>query len=110
MRLKHIDNGKNFDFGNTSKEYAKYRDIYPRELYEKLYSLGIGHKDTNWLDMGTGTGVIPFNLCEFGADIKAIDISENQILAAKELANEKKIDNIVYELYGLSEEDINLIK
>ena len=52
MKLKHIDNGKNFDFGNTSKEYAKYRDIYPKELYEKLYSLGIGHKNTTWLDMG----------------------------------------------------------
>ena len=41
------------------------------------------------LDMGTGTGVIPFNLCEFGADIKAIDISENQILAANEIAEGK---------------------
>ena len=100
MKLNHIDNGKNFDFGNTSKEYAKYRDIYPKELYEKLYSLGIGHKNTTWLDMCTGTGVIPFNLCESGADIKAIDISENQILAAKEIANERNIKNIEFLVSG----------
>ncbi len=24
-----IDNGKHFDFGKTSMDYAKYRDIYP---------------------------------------------------------------------------------
>ena len=25
-----IDKGKNFDWGRTSAEYAKFRDIYPR--------------------------------------------------------------------------------
>ena len=100
MKLKHIDNGKNFDFGNTSKEYVKYRDIYPKELYEKLYSLGIGHENTSWLDMGTGTGIIPFNLCEFGANIKAIDISGNQILEARTLAAERNIKNIEFSVSG----------
>lgn len=26
---KNIDNGKAFDWGKTSPDYAKYRDIYP---------------------------------------------------------------------------------
>ena len=26
---KNIDKGKAFDFGKTSSDYAKYRDIYP---------------------------------------------------------------------------------
>ena len=31
-----IDAGKAFDWGRTSKEYAKYRDIYPKEFYQKI--------------------------------------------------------------------------
>ena len=54
-----VDNGQEFDFGKTSREYAAYRDIYPKELYERLYSLGVGTKGSRWLDLGTGTGVIP---------------------------------------------------
>ena len=34
MKISGIDNGKSFDFGNTSKDYAKYRDIYPKEFYQ----------------------------------------------------------------------------
>lgn len=56
MMKNTIDNGQQFDFGKTSKEYAKYREIYPKQLYDKLYSLGIGVKDSDWLDLGTGTG------------------------------------------------------
>ena len=29
MNKNMIDNGIDFDFGKTSKEYAKFRDIYP---------------------------------------------------------------------------------
>lgn len=32
MIIKDIDQGKDFDWGKTSKDYAKYRDIYPQEL------------------------------------------------------------------------------
>ena len=67
MNFKNIDNGKDFDFGKTSAEYAKYRDIYPEELYKKIYELGAGRKNSSWLDIGTGTGVLPFNLYKHGA-------------------------------------------
>lgn len=96
MKIENIDNGNAFDFGKISAEYAKYRDIYPKELYDKLYEIGIGQKDCSWLDIGTGTGVLPLNLYSYGADIKAIDISESQIAAAKFLAAEKGVDNIVF--------------
>ena len=59
MRLDTVDNGRDFDFGKTSENYAKYRDIYPTEFYESLYKLGVGKAGTRWLDIGTGTGVIP---------------------------------------------------
>ena len=35
---KKIDGGKAFDWGRTSADYAKFRDIYPDEFYEKLLS------------------------------------------------------------------------
>lgn len=38
MEIKddRIDSGKAFDWGKTSREYAKYRDIYPEEFYKKI--------------------------------------------------------------------------
>ena len=33
QKLSHIDNGKQFDWGLASEDYAKYRDIYPAEFY-----------------------------------------------------------------------------
>lgn len=33
---KNIDGGRPFDWGRMSARYAKYRDIYPPEFYEKI--------------------------------------------------------------------------
>ena len=33
---KNIDGGKAFDWGKTSKDYAKFRDIYPQKFYNKI--------------------------------------------------------------------------
>lgn len=41
MQFSDIDNGKSFDWGNTSKDYAKYRDIYPEEFYRGILDLGL---------------------------------------------------------------------
>lgn len=68
-----------FDFGKTSKDYASYRDIYTEEFYETLYCLDIGRKGKHVLDLGTGIGVIPRNMYQYGATFIGTDISENQI-------------------------------
>ncbi len=94
MKFNNIDHGKSFDFGKTATEYAKYRDIYPKEMYDKLYDLGVGHEGEKWLDIGTGTGILPFNLCHNGADITGIDISKEQITMAKDILKERNIENI----------------
>lgn len=39
IKDKMIDNGKGFDWGKVSSEYAKYRDIYPKEFYQKILDL-----------------------------------------------------------------------
>ena len=87
-----VDEGKDFDFGKTSKLYGQYRDIYPEELYNRLHEIGIGVKGSKWLDLGTGTGVVPRGMAKYGAEIVATDISENQIEQAKTLAKEANMD------------------
>ncbi len=88
MNLSSIDHGNVFDFGRTSAEYAKYRDIYPAELYDRLRALGVAADGTSWLDRGTGTGVLPKNLYNPKAFITGADISEEQISFARKEAAE----------------------
>lgn len=87
MQNKNIDNGAAFDWGRTSENYAKYRDIYPDEFYNHILSFGLCKEGQKVLDIGTGTGVLPRNLYSHGADFTGIDISENQITQAKALAD-----------------------
>lgn len=86
MRNKDIDGGNAFDWGRASKEYARFRDIYPDEFYRRIISLGLCIKGQRILDLGTGTGVLPRNLYRFGAKFACADISENQIAEAKRLS------------------------
>ena len=44
IRNSAIDNGQAFDWGRASREYAKYRDIYPPEFYVKLAERSLGIK------------------------------------------------------------------
>ena len=94
MKINDIDSGKSFDFGRTSSDYAKYRDIYPQSMYEKLIAFGVGKKGQRILDLGSGTAVLPVNLHKTGARFTASDISENQIRFGKQLVGEKALDNI----------------
>ena len=89
-----IDNGQSFDFGRTASEYAKFRDIYPQELYERLSMLGVGKAGSVWLDLGTGTGVVPRGLAEQGAQIIGVDISGDQIEQARKLS--AGFENVTY--------------
>ncbi len=89
MHNKNIDNGREFDWGRTSLDYAKYRDIYPKEFYLKILENGLCQKGQNVLDIGTGTGVLPRNLYSCGAVFTGIDISPNQIAQAIALAQKE---------------------
>lgn len=94
---KEIDNGKAFDWGKSSKDYAKYRDIYPELFYQKIVDLGLCIEGQTVLDLGTGTGVLPRNMYKYGAKFTGADISHNQIEEAKRLSDEAdmKIQYIV---------------
>ena len=88
MNIKdsNIDNGKVFDWGRTSHDYAKYRDIYPDEFYRRITDRGLCVSGQSVLDIGTGTGVIPRNMLRFGAKWTGTDISPEQIEQAKLLS------------------------
>jgi ubiquinone/menaquinone biosynthesis C-methylase UbiE len=86
IQNKNIDGGKAFDWGKTSEDYAKFRDIYPAEFYDALLSRGLCRKGQRILDLGTGTGVLPRNLYHAGAEWCGTDISPEQIGQAKKLA------------------------
>lgn len=88
----NIDKGNSFDWGKASKDYAKYRDIYPEEFYDKIRELGLCIDGQRVLDIGTGTGVLPRNMYKYGAVWTASDISDNQIEQAKLLSAEKGMD------------------
>ncbi len=91
---KRIDAGKAFDWGKTSEEYVKYRDIYPKEFYRKISDRGLCVKGQKVLDLGTGTGVLPRNMYRYGADWTGTDISPEQIEQARRLSEDAgmKID------------------
>lgn len=88
---KDIDHGKGFDWGRTSGDYARYRDIYPEIFYERIAKRNLCIKGQKVLDLGTGTGVLPRNMYHFGAKWVGTDISENQIQQAKKLSTESEM-------------------
>lgn len=92
MSRTDIDHGRDFDWGRTSADYARFRDIYPQAFYEKLAELSLGVKGQRALDLGTGTGVIPRNMAPYGASWTGADVSENQIRFAEKLSREAGLE------------------
>lgn len=86
MSKAPIDGGRPFDWSAASPHYAKYRDIYPDCLYQKLQEQGIGLPGQQLLDLGTGTGVLPRAMYATGARFTAVDAAPGQIAAARQLA------------------------
>ena len=108
---QNIDGGKAFDWGRASADYAKFRDIYPPEFYEKIVRRRLCIGDQIVLDIGTGTGVLPRNMRRYGAKWTGIDISENQIEQAKILSRGMDIAYYVLsaEQSGFSEHSFDVI-
>jgi SAM-dependent methyltransferase len=94
MKRSDIDKGNEFDFGKTSADYARFRDIYPASMYEKLVMFGIGLEGQRVLDLGSGTAILPLNMAAYGAHYTATDLSENQIALGRQLAAERGISGI----------------
>lgn len=83
---KNIDSGRAFDWGRTSENYARFRDVYPQEFYDKIVGRNLCVKGQQVLDLGTGTGVLARNLYPYGARWTGTDISKEQIEQARMLS------------------------
>lgn len=105
MKRENIDYGKEFDWGKASESYAKYRDIYPVEFYQRIIDLGYCKNGQAVLDLATGTGVLPRNMYKYGGKWTGVDIAENQIKYAKELSKGLDINYIVSPVEGLEFEE-----
>ena len=81
-----IDSGRPFDWGRTSPDYAKYRDVYPPAFYRRIIDRKLCVRGQTILDVGTGTGVLPRTLYPYGAKWVGADLSERQIEQARRLS------------------------
>ncbi len=65
------------EFSTRANEYAKYRPIYPAELFQFLSSVAADH-ELAW-DCGTGNGQSAIGLAKYFQQVYATDPSESQI-------------------------------
>jgi ubiquinone/menaquinone biosynthesis C-methylase UbiE len=69
-------------FSNHASDYARYRPLYPKSLFEYLSSLAKEH-NTAW-DCGTGNGQVALSLADCFHQVYASDASPQQIEQAME--------------------------
>jgi len=72
-------------FSDVAAGYAKYRPLYPKELYDFLLTLVVT-RQTAW-DAGTGNGQVASVLAKSFSHVIATDISANQIDHASQFPN-----------------------
>ena len=87
-----IDEGRRIDWGKTSTDYSVFRPGPPESFYRKLLALDVGLEGQRILDLGTGTGVLARQFAQQGAVVAGIDISGEQIEAAKSLAEAERVE------------------
>jgi len=91
-KSRAVDPGRTVDWGKVSADYAAHRPGPPPKFYDCLAALGIGLPGQTILDLGTGTGVLARRFAAQGARVAGVDIAENQIVAAREIAARDRLD------------------
>lgn len=102
------------DFGRHSDDYAAYRRGLPESFYDRIDSI-VPIRQSQALDLATGTGVIAIALAARGASVVGIDISAEQIATAKRVAKERNLEQEIdyriarAERTGLSANSFDLV-
>jgi SAM-dependent methyltransferase len=79
------------DFGQTSIDYARYRQGFPDELFSELGRFGIGSAGQHIVDLGTGTGALARAFARRGAIVTGVDRAATMIEAARALSAQEGI-------------------
>jgi SAM-dependent methyltransferase len=80
------------DFGRHSEDYAAYRPGPPASFYRRLDTI-VPIRGSRSLDLATGPGTIALELAARGGTVVGIDISAEQIAAAKRLSRERSLED-----------------
>lgn len=89
--ISATDPGNDIDWGKTSEDYAKYRVGQPDSFFDLMRAYKIGLPGQAILDLGTGTGAMAIRYAQRGAAVSGIDISKEQIEAAKKAAQDARV-------------------
>ncbi|HMJ47429.1 MAG TPA: methyltransferase domain-containing protein, partial [Ferruginibacter sp.] len=64
-------------FSKQSEDYAKFRPVYPVQLFDHILEF-VNHRKLAW-DCGTGNGQTAATLAGYFQNVYATDISANQV-------------------------------
>lgn len=67
------------DFGRTALDYARYRTVFPPELFTRLAALNVGLPGQRIVDLGTGTGVLARGFAAAGCHVTGVDIAPEML-------------------------------
>jgi SAM-dependent methyltransferase len=73
------------EFGKTAADYARYRAGFPKSLFDRLATFGIGRTGQGVVDVGTGTGTVARNFAVRGCRVVGIDPSPEMTDQARRL-------------------------
>ncbi len=80
------------DFGRHSDDYAEYRPGFPASFYQRIDAIaGIGGSRS--LDLATGPGTVALELAALGSSVVGIDMSAEQVAAAKRVSKERNLED-----------------
>ena len=82
------------DFGRHAEDYAAYRPGPPGSFYQRLDAI-VPVGQSRSLDLACGPGTIALELAARGSSVVGIDISAEQIAAAKRAAKERELEDQV---------------
>ena len=74
-----------FDYGKRSSDYAEFRPGFPPSFYDRLERF-VRLQGQRVLDVGTGPGVMAREMASRGAHVTGLDISPEQVQAARQVA------------------------
>ena len=80
--------------------FANTYDSFIKKIFDKTYNSILENLDSDLdttqmvLDIGTGTGIIPFYICSKVSSVEAIDISPEMIRVAYQKQKKSNIQNI----------------